>query len=129
MGEICDGIVDKENNTTRYITGNLRGNITFTKTAGDKSQKLSKEKDQLGAAMMNMQRELDKMTDELNRESVEVQDSGNQDLLEKKRVELRQKLNEIERGLIISEGRVVVEKEKLANQLISYDLETLQFVR
>lgn len=93
-------------------------------------QKVSQEKDTLGATMMNMQREVDKMADELNRESQVAQDSGNDDALEKKKFEIRQKLHEVERELIISEGRIVVEKEKLANQkvieIIPVDLKYVQ---
>ena len=93
-------------------------------------QQFSKEKETLGASMMNMQREVDKMNDELNRESVAAQDSGMQQELEKKKSHIRHELNEIERELIISEGRVVVEREKLANQkmieIIPVDLKYVQ---
>jgi chromosome segregation protein len=93
-------------------------------------EKFSKEKESFGAGMMNMQREVDKMTDELNRESGKAQDSGAEIALEKKKSEIRQKLNEVERELIISEGRVVVEREKLANQkvieIIPVDLKYVQ---
>jgi chromosome segregation protein len=93
-------------------------------------EKFSQEKESLGAGMMNMQREVDKMTDELNQESGKAQDSGAELALEKKKTEIRQKLNEVERELIISEGRVVVEREKLANQkvieIIPVDLKYVQ---
>ena len=93
-------------------------------------QQFSQEKDALGAGMMNMQREVDKMTDELNQESGKAQDSGVELALERKKTEIRQKLNDVERELIISEGRVVVEKEKLANQkvieIIPVDLKYVQ---
>lgn len=93
-------------------------------------EQFSKEKDSIGAGMMNMQREVDKIADELNHESARVQDSGIQKELEKKKNQIRQQLNEIERGIIISEGRSVVEKEKLANQkvieIIPVDLKYVQ---
>ncbi len=93
-------------------------------------EKLSQEKEALGAGMMNMQREVDKMTDELGRESSEAQTGGNEQVLEKKKSELRFKLNDIERELIISEGRIVVEKERIANQkiveIIPVDLKYVQ---
>jgi chromosome segregation protein len=93
-------------------------------------QQFSKEKEILGVSMMNMQREVDKMNDELNRESTVAQDSGAQQELEKKKSHIRHELNEIERELIISEGRVVVETEKLANQklieIIPVDLKYVQ---
>jgi chromosome segregation protein len=93
-------------------------------------EKFSAEKESLGAAMMNMQREVDKMSDELNQESAQVENSGQDQALEKKKVEIRQKLNEFDREIIIAEGRIVVEKEKLANQkimeIIPVDLKYVQ---
>ncbi len=92
--------------------------------------KFSAEKETLGAAMMNMQREVDKMSDELNQESTQVEQSGEDQVLEKKKIQIRQKLNEFDREIIIAEGRIVVEKEKLANQkiieLIPVDLKYVQ---
>ncbi|NTV41628.1 MAG: AAA family ATPase, partial [Candidatus Moranbacteria bacterium] len=92
--------------------------------------KFSAEKETLGVAMMNMQREVDKMSDELNQESAQVENSGQDQALEKKKVEIRQKLNEFDREIIIAEGRIVVEKEKLANQkimeIIPVDLKYVQ---
>ncbi len=79
-------------------------------------QQFSRQKETLGASMMNMQREVDKMNDELGRESKSFQDSKFQQELENKKGQLQKKLNEVERELIISEGRVIIEKEKLANQ-------------
>ncbi|MDD5396469.1 MAG: AAA family ATPase [Candidatus Moranbacteria bacterium] len=93
-------------------------------------EKFSQEKESLGAGMMNMQREVDKMTDELNQESGKAQDSGAEQELERKKTQIRQQLNDVERELIISEGRIVVEKEKLANQkvieIIPVDLKYVQ---
>ena len=92
--------------------------------------KLSQEKEALGAGMMNMQREVDKMTDELNHESSEAQDAGNEQALEKKKAELRFKLNDNERELIMAEGRIAIEKERIANQkiveIIPVDLKYVQ---
>ncbi len=96
----------------------------------DERKKLSAERDSLGAGMMNMQREVDKLMDELNRESSQAQENGNEQILEKKKAEIRFKLNDVERELIIAEGRIVVEKEKLANQkvmeIIPVDLKYVQ---
>lgn len=93
-------------------------------------EKISSEKETLGATMINLQREVDKIADELNRESRIVQKGGNEDVLDKKKNELRQKFNDIERELIITEGRIVIEKEKLANQkiieIIPVDLKYVQ---
>jgi len=93
-------------------------------------EQFSKEKETMGAGMMNMQREVDKMTDELNRESGKAQDAGAEIELEKKKTQIRHELNNVERELIISEGRIVVEREKLANQkvieIIPVDLKYVQ---
>lgn len=90
----------------------------------------SKEKESLGARMMNMQREVDVMNDEVGKESKNIENTNDQQDLEKKRNEIRNQLNEIERELIITEGRLVVEKEKLANQkvieIIPVDLKYVQ---
>ena len=51
--------------------------------------KFSAEKETLGAAMMNMQREVDKMSDELNQESRQVEQSGEDQVLEKKKIQIR----------------------------------------
>ena len=93
-------------------------------------EQFSKEKETLGASMMNMQRKVDEMNDELNQESGKAQDSSAQQALEKKRDQIKQQLNEVEREIIISEGRAVIEKEKLANQkvmeIIPVDLKYVQ---
>jgi chromosome segregation protein len=91
---------------------------------------VSKEKEQLGSAMMNMQREVDKMNDELSKESTQAQEIGNQDALDKKKAEIRMRLNEVEREIIMAEGRAAIEREKLANQkmieIIPVDLKYVQ---
>ncbi len=93
-------------------------------------EKFSTEKNLLGADMMNAQREVDKLADELNRESPKVEKEDVKEALERKKTELVKKLNEIERELIITEGRMVVEKEKLAQQkvveIIPVDLRYVQ---
>ncbi|NTW27438.1 MAG: AAA family ATPase [Candidatus Moranbacteria bacterium] len=93
-------------------------------------EKFSQEKETMGAGMMNMQREVDKMNDELTRESGKAQDGGAEQELERKKTQIRHELNNVERELIISEGRVVVEREKLANQkvieIIPVDLKYVQ---
>lgn len=76
------------------------------------------EKGDFGARMMNVQREADKINDELNRQSKEVQNSGKQDELEKKKQELLGELNKLEKELVIAEGRMVIEKERMNSQKI-----------
>jgi len=93
-------------------------------------EKFSQEKNIIGARMMNMQREVDKLSDELTKEAPQMETDDKKQDLEKKRSVLQQELNEAERELIITEGRIVVEKEKLARQkvveMIPVDLRYVQ---
>ena len=81
-------------------------------------EQFSEQKNELGTRMMNAQREVDKLTDEISKESLTIEDTKPQEQLERKRSEARRALGEVEREMIIAEGRLVVEKEKLANQKI-----------
>ncbi|MCX6762029.1 MAG: AAA family ATPase [Candidatus Moranbacteria bacterium] len=74
--------------------------------------KLNEEKDTLGAKMNNIQREADKLMDEVNRRSKEEKTNETLQELEKSQREKRTRLNDLERELIISEGRIELEKEK-----------------
>lgn len=74
--------------------------------------KLNDEKDTLGAKMNNIQREADKLLDEVNRHSKEEKTNETLQELEKLQREKRSRLNDLERELIISEGRIELEKEK-----------------
>jgi chromosome segregation protein len=73
---------------------------------------LNEEKDALGAKMNNIQREADKLVDEVNRRSKEEKTNEALQELEKLQREKRSSLNDLERELIISEGRIELEKEK-----------------
>lgn len=75
-------------------------------------EELSGEKNELGAKMMNLQREADKLADELNKEIKEVENFERAESLERKRSELREKINILEKDLVISEGRLEIEKER-----------------
>ena len=81
----------------------------------DDKIKLNDEKEELGAKMMNIQREADKLVDEVSRHSKEEKINETLQELEKIQREERTKLNELERELIITEGRVELEKEKQRN--------------
>ncbi|MFC1638621.1 hypothetical protein ACFL2R_04310, partial [Patescibacteria group bacterium] len=70
------------------------------------------EKESFGRDAMNIQREVDKLNDELKTESKKLSDSKNIDSLKKQRDELYRKKNELERDLAIAEGRKEVLKEK-----------------
>jgi len=78
----------------------------------------SSEKNDLGIKMMNIQREADKINDELSQESKKQEGTKKQDELEKKRQELQQKINVWERDLMITEGKIEIAKERMAQQEI-----------
>jgi chromosome segregation protein len=77
--------------------------------------KFTSAKDEMGRKMMNIQREVDKLSDELGKEARE--DKANTQLaeLEKERNEKRQARNQLDRDLIVTEGRIEIEKEKQKN--------------
>jgi len=78
----------------------------------DDKTRLSEEKETFGARMNNIQREADKLLDEVNRHSKEEKTNEALQELEKIQREKRSRLNDLERELIISEGRIELEKEK-----------------
>ncbi len=80
--------------------------------------RLNEEKEESGRILINMQREVDKLTDEIGNQSKEEKNEVNEVKhieLENKQREQRNKLNQLERELIITEGRVEIEKEKQKN--------------
>jgi chromosome segregation protein len=74
--------------------------------------KLNEEKEEIGRVMNNIQREADKISDEIGKQSKENRTSQKLSDLEKEQREQRHKLSSLERELIISEGRIEIEKEK-----------------
>jgi chromosome segregation protein len=76
------------------------------------------EKEELGRRMMNIQREVDKMNDELKSESKEVQQSNNYEKLQEKRGLFFSEVNKLEKDLAIIEGRIEIIKERLQQQKI-----------
>ena len=74
--------------------------------------KLSEEKDELGRQMMNIQREADKLTDEIGGRSKEEKANENLAELEKKQRAKRNQLNDLEREMLLLSGRVEIEREK-----------------
>ena len=77
--------------------------------------KFNSAKDEMGVKMMNMQREVDKLADELNKESKEDKVNTQLAELEKQKSDKRNKLNQSDRDLIVTEGRIEIEKEKQKN--------------
>ncbi len=86
------------------------------KSFQDEKKDLSEAKEEIGRRMMNVQREVDKLTDEISRESENEAQNIRLAELEKKRNEGREKMNRLERDLIVGEGRLEIEKEKQKNR-------------
>jgi chromosome segregation protein len=97
--------------------------------------KLIGEKEDIGRIMMNVQRETDKLADEIRREEKDDGNEKRQLELENKQRNERNKLNQLERDLIITEGRIEIEKEKQKNIEIIEEIKiksvpvNLQYVR
>ena len=81
----------------------------------DERSRLNEAKEEAGRILLNVQREADKLTDEINKESKEEEKNTRQAELENKQKEQRDKLNQLEKELIITEGRIEIEKEKQQN--------------
>jgi chromosome segregation ATPase len=77
-------------------------------------EEFNREKDNCGIQMMNVQREVDKVNDVLSEESKEMDNSKEEDQLSQKRRAINVEMNNLERELIINEGRIEIEKERLA---------------
>lgn len=78
----------------------------------EEKENSSREKNNLGIKMMNVQREVDKINDEINKESKLVQNFVKQEELEREREQLIRRSNEWEKELVIAEGRIEIEKER-----------------
>ncbi len=76
--------------------------------------KISMEKRQLGIEMMNLQRAVDKLNDEVMAEENRAENTDHITNLEKEREKLFGLLNKLERDLVVSDGRLQIEKEKMA---------------
>lgn len=79
---------------------------------------LVENKENIGREMMNAQRETDKLSDEMNKESKEEEKIVLENSLGEKQREIREKLRQLEKDLIFKKGRIEVEKEKEKNKKI-----------
>lgn len=76
---------------------------------------LNEAKEDLGRRMMNVQRDVDKLADDMNQEAKNESSNDKLTELEKTRNEKRGGINQLERDLIVNEGRIEIEKEKAKN--------------
>ncbi len=74
---------------------------------------LNESKEDLGRRMMNVQREVDKLSDEMSKESKHEEGNNKISDLESARSGKRNQLNQLEKDLVVNEGRIEIEKEKV----------------
>ncbi len=97
--------------------------------------KLNREKDDLGIRMMNIQREADKLGDELSEEAKRGKDNDDLAKLEGLQREAKTRLGQLDRDLIVTEGRIEIEKERQESRKIIEEIKIhsipvdLQYVR
>jgi chromosome segregation protein len=98
-------------------------------------ERLDKVKSEIGIKVMHIQRETDRLSDQIQKEAKSNQENKELKALEQERNEKRNKLNQLERELIVTEGRIEVESEKQKNMEILSALQKrsipvdLQYVR
>ena len=88
----------------------------------EEKETFSREKDDLGIRMMNVQREVDKISDELKKESVGAASNTQADEREARRSKINAVINQFEKELLICEARIEIEKDKLAQKQIIQNL-------
>ena len=103
---------DKQTKLYAYLWHNFqREQATFTEA-----------KDDIGRKMMNVQREVDKLNDELNKENKQREKNEELPKMERELREKRNLLGALDRELIVSEGRIEIEKEKQKNIRLIEDI-------
>lgn len=86
--------------------------------------RLAAERDGLGVRMMNLQREVDKLVDGISHESKEEKENPRIGALESEQRQLRAKRGNIEREIIVSEGKIEIEKEKEKSRAMIEEIRT-----
>ncbi|MDR3559530.1 MAG: hypothetical protein P4L62_01950 [Candidatus Pacebacteria bacterium] len=81
----------------------------------NEKNKFNEEKEEVGRQMNNCQREVDKLGDEMRAEAKVEKGENRQGELENQAREKRTRFNQLERDLIVTEGRIELEKEKQKN--------------
>jgi len=111
--EVVKELKDKQNKLYAYLWHNFQS----------EKNKFNEEKEEAGRRMMNIQREVDKLTDEINKESKENGENSHLADLEKNLREEKNKLSQFDRDLIITEGRIEIEKEKEKNRAMIEEIQ------
>lgn len=76
---------------------------------------LLENKDSFGVKMMNLQREVDKLSDEISGHYKDEMENKELAELNRRKTQIRGELNQLEKDLIITEGRIEIHKEKQEN--------------
>lgn len=96
----------------------------------EERETFSREKDDLGIRMMNVQREVDKISDELKKESASAASDTQADEKEEKRTKINAAINQSEKELLICEARIEIEKDKFEQKQLIRSLPVdLAYVR
>ncbi|MFZ5982619.1 MAG: hypothetical protein ACOYS2_03575, partial [Patescibacteria group bacterium] len=82
------------------------------------------KKEELGIRMMNIQREVDKLSDELKKEAEDSRENLKILELERQRSDASSKLNDLEKDLVVTEGRIQIEKERAKSLAIIESIKT-----
>ncbi|MCX6763444.1 MAG: AAA family ATPase [Candidatus Moranbacteria bacterium] len=100
--EVYRDLKNKQTKLFTFLWHNLRS----------EKEKLNAEKEEAGRKMMHIQRETDRLTDEISREAKGASADDKLSHLEKDQREQREKLHQWERELVVTEGRLQIEKER-----------------
>lgn len=123
--EVAASLREKQTQLFSYLWKNFES----------EKNKLNREKDDLGIRMMNIQREADKLGDELAGEAKRGKDNDDLAKLEGLQREAKTRLGQLDRDLIVTEGRIEIEKEKQESRKIIEEIKIhsipvdLQYVR
>lgn len=90
--------------------------------------KFVEEKDDMGRQMMNVQREVDKLNDELGKITQEERENNKIAEIEKQIREKKNQLSQLDRELIVTEGRLEIEKEKQNNIRVAEEIKKMESI-
>lgn len=111
--EVADELKNKQSRLYSYLWHNFQS----------EKSKFNEEKEEAGRRMMNIQREVDRLSDEIGKESKENTQNTRLAELEKKLREEKSLLSQLDRDLIITEGRIEIEKEKEKNRAMLEEIQ------
>jgi chromosome segregation protein len=103
--DVIGKLREKQNQLYAYLWNNFQ----------QEKNKFNEAKESMGRTMMNMQRDADKLSDELNAEA-RVETTNTQLTELEKQIQLKRNMfNQLDRELIVTSGRIEIEGEKQKN--------------